>query len=65
MAQPDRILPGVAMMIGFCAIAPLIDVCAKLATDAIPAAQVTLARFAVQGAVMVPIMLALRLSWAL
>ena len=65
MTQPDRILPGVAMMIGFCAIAPLIDVCAKLATDAIPAAQVTLARFAVQGAVMVPIMLALRLSWAL
>jgi drug/metabolite transporter (DMT)-like permease len=58
----DRILPGVALMLGFCAIAPLIDVASKLATVTVPVGQVTLARFVVQVALMLPIMLVMRQS---
>lgn len=53
----DRILPGVALMLAFCAIAPLIDVASKLATATVPVGQVTLARFVVQGVLMLPILL--------
>ena len=34
MSSPDRILAGVALMIGFCISAPLIDVASKLAAQA-------------------------------
>ncbi len=54
---PDRILPGVALMLGFCATAPLIDVASKLAVQTIPVGQVTTARFIVQAAIMAPICL--------
>lgn len=53
----DRILPGVALMLGFCTFAPLIDVASKLATATVPVGQVTLARFVVQVALMLPILL--------
>ncbi len=59
----DRILPGVALMLVFCAIAPLLDVSAKLAAATIPVGQVTTARFVVQGVLMVPVVLAMRLDW--
>ena len=36
MTQTDRIFPGIALMLGFCAIAPLIDVASKLAAQAVP-----------------------------
>lgn len=53
---PDRILPGVALMLAFCALAPLIDLCAKLAAGTgLPVAQITTARFAVQAVLMLPI----------
>lgn len=55
----DRILPGVALMLGFCLFAPLIDVSAKLASQTIPVGQVTLARFIVQAVLMLPIVLLL------
>ena len=55
-ASTDRILPGVALMLGFCAIAPLIDVSSKLATATVPVGQVTLARFVVQGVLMLPLL---------
>lgn len=58
-ASTDRILPGVALMLGFCLFAPLIDVSAKLASQTIPVGQVTLARFIVQGVLMLPIVLLL------
>ena len=32
----DRVVLGIAMMLGFCACAPLLDVAAKLAADEIP-----------------------------
>ena len=57
----NRPLPGAALMIAFCILAPLLDVCSKLATAAIPVGEVTLARFVVQGALMLPVALAMRL----
>lgn len=57
MNPTDRILPGVALMIAFCVIAPLIDVASKLATQQVPVGIVTLGRFVVQGALMLPIVL--------
>jgi len=61
----DRVLPGVALMIGFCLIAPLIDVASKLASAEVPVGQVTLARFVVQAALMAPLMLLYRLPWGM
>ncbi len=54
----DRILLGVALMLGFVATAPLIDVFSKLAAETVPVGQVTAARFVVQGLVMLPVALA-------
>lgn len=57
--QQDRIPLGTAFMLGFCATAPLIDVCSKLAAQTLPVGEITLARFAVQAALMAPIVLAM------
>lgn len=62
MTHTDRILPGVALMITFCVIAPLIDVSSKLAAHEVPVGIVTLARFAVQAALMLPVVGIMRLS---
>jgi drug/metabolite transporter (DMT)-like permease len=59
----DRILPGVALMLAFCLLAPLLDVASKLAAATVPVGQITTARFVVQGALMLPIGLAMRLDW--
>jgi drug/metabolite transporter (DMT)-like permease len=71
-ASPDRILPGIVLMLGFCLIAPLLDVAAKLAAFWTSVGMITFARFAVQGtlmgALMAPLGLSLRLPrrlWAL
>ena len=50
----DRILAGVALMVGFCVTAPLLDVAAKLASGSVPVGQITAARFVVQCALMEP-----------
>lgn len=55
MVSSDRILPGVLLMVGFCVVAPLIDVSAKLAAATISVGQITAARFLVQAALMAPI----------
>ncbi|MDR7124815.1 DMT family transporter [Pseudotabrizicola sp. 4114] len=55
--QPDRILPGVVLMLAFCVLAPLLDVSAKLASSTVPVGQIVTARFVVQGALMLPIIL--------
>ena len=65
MDHTDRILPGVALMIAFCTIAPLIDVASKLAAQQVPVGVVTLGRFVVQAALMAPIILFMRLDWRL
>lgn len=53
---------GILLMIAFSITAPGIDVFAKLATDSLPSAQITGARFAVQGLVLLPLVL-WRASW--
>jgi len=53
----DSVLPGIALMLGFCITAPLIDVASKLAAVNIPVGQITTARFIVQGAIMAPVCL--------
>lgn len=56
----DRILRGILLMLAFCVMAPLLDTASKLATAAIPVGQITTARFLVQGALMLPIALLIR-----
>lgn len=59
---PDRILFGMFLMVGFCVIAPLIDVFAKLAGQTVPTGIITLIRFLVQAALMAPLAVALGVS---
>ena len=62
-AETDRILTGILLMLAFCLLAPLLDVCAKLAAEGgIPVGQITTARFAVQCALMLPVTWAMGLS---
>ena len=58
----DRVLIGVALMLGFCLTAPLLDVAAKLASATVPVGQITAARFVVQCFLMAPFILIMRLS---
>lgn len=58
----DRILAGVALMLGFCIFAPMLDVAAKISSDSVPVGQITAARFIVQCALMVPVVWLMRLS---
>jgi len=58
----DRILTGVALMLGFCLTAPLLDVAAKLASQSVPVGQITAARFLVQCALMAPVLWVMGLS---
>ena len=51
-----------ALIGGFCIMAPLLDVCAKLASDVIPVGQITYARFVVQTILMLPVCLIMGLS---
>jgi len=56
----DRVTLGILLMLGFCAVAPLLDVAAKLAAPTIPVSQITTTRFLVQGVIMFPVCLWLR-----
>lgn len=55
-----RTLSGVAMMGGFCAVGPGIDIFAKLATAEVATPVIALARFAVQCALLGALLLAMR-----
>lgn len=57
----DRILLGIVLMLVFCIVAPLIDVASKFAVQSVSTGTVTLGRFLVQGALMAPLVLAMRL----
>ena len=59
----DRILPGIVLMLAFCVLAPLLDVSSKLAAQTVPVGQITATRFLVQGALMLPVVLLMRLPW--
>jgi drug/metabolite transporter (DMT)-like permease len=52
LMNTDRPLLGVLLMLGFCLLAPLLDVSAKLAADDIPVGQITFVRFLGQGVLM-------------
>lgn len=56
---PDRIVPGILLMIGFTVTAPVMDAFAKLASSEIPVGQITAARFSVQAAILMPVAAAL------
>lgn len=61
--KQDRTLLGVALMLAFCVLAPLLDTASKLATATIPVGQITAARFVVQAALMLPIAAMMGLNW--
>jgi drug/metabolite transporter (DMT)-like permease len=58
----DRVPLATGLMLGFCVLAPAIDVFGKLASASIPVGQITAARYVVQAAVLVPVALAMGLS---
>lgn len=58
----DRIFPGVLLMLGFCALAPLIDVAAKMAAQTVGVTQITFFRLVFQALLMAPFVLLLRQS---
>lgn len=60
----DRVPLGVAMMLAFCAIAPLIDVSSKIAVQVVTVTQVTFFRMVFQALLMIPVVLILRQSLA-
>ncbi len=52
--QQDRPILGIALMLGFCVIAPMGDAVAKLLGDTVPLGQVVLIRFAIQAVLLIP-----------
>jgi drug/metabolite transporter (DMT)-like permease len=62
---PDRTLLGMALMLAFCVLGPLLDVSAKLACETEAVIAVVLARMLVQTGLMAPVMAAMGLSWTL
>jgi len=51
----DRLILGIALMMGFIITGPFIDLFAKLATAAVPIAQIAAARFLFQGLLIAPV----------
>ena len=54
---PDKPMTGIAMMLGFCIIAPVGDAIAKLLGASVPLGQVVFLRFAVQLLILLPIVI--------
>jgi drug/metabolite transporter (DMT)-like permease len=61
----DRPTLGIALMVGFCIIAPVGDAIAKLLSTSVPLVEVVLVRFGVQAMVLVPLVLWSGKSWNL
>jgi drug/metabolite transporter (DMT)-like permease len=59
----DRTMTGMALMLAFCLVAPLLDVSAKLATATLPLAVIVLARMVVQGVLTAPLVTAMGIGW--
>ncbi len=51
----DRPILGIALMLGFCIVAPLGDAVAKLLGNSVPIAQIVFVRFAIQGLILAPL----------
>ncbi|MFK7837236.1 MAG: DMT family transporter [Sulfitobacter sp.] len=61
--QHDRPYLGIALMLGFCIVAPMGDAIAKVLGDRVPIGQVVLIRFAVQVVILAPLVWAQRRLW--
>ena len=61
----DRPLLGIALMLGFCLAVPLGDALAKLLYGALPLGMLILARFAIQGLLLAPLVVANGRPWRL
>ncbi|MDA0962711.1 MAG: DMT family transporter [Proteobacteria bacterium] len=59
----DRPVLGVMLMLGFCILAPMADAIAKVLGERIPMAQLVLIRFAVQAALLIPLVWATGRIW--
>ena len=60
MTQPaDRTTLGIVFMLGFCAIAPIMDALAKATPDMVPVPQILAFRFGLQVAILLPLALVL------
>ncbi|MGJ8625655.1 MAG: DMT family transporter [Sulfitobacter sp.] len=51
----DKPILGIALMLGFCIVAPIGDAIAKILGESVPLAQVVLVRFALQAVILVPL----------
>ena len=58
----DRAVLGIVLMIGFALVAPVMDAFAKATPPEVPVAQLLLARFGIQAALLVPVALVMGLS---
>lgn len=65
VSATDRVPLGMALMVAFCALAPLIDVASKFAVQSVSVTQVTFFRMVFQALLMAPVVLVLRQSLAL
>ena len=61
-SSTDRVPLGIVLMVAFCAIAPLIDVAAKFASQSVTVTQVTFFRMVVQAMLMAPVVAVMRQS---
>lgn len=62
MAQ-DRPVLGIALMLGFCVVAPMGDAVAKILGERVPLGELLFVRFAVQAAVLIPLVWATGRIW--
>ena len=61
---PDRTVTGVAFMVAFCLIAPMMDAFAKATPPEVPVVQILLARFGIQMLLLLPVTLVLgAMTW--
>ena len=59
----DRPLLGILLMLGFCVVAPMGDAVAKLLGESVPLGQLLFVRFAVQAALLIPVVWLGRRAW--
>ena len=59
----DRPILGIALMLGFCIVAPIGDAVAKVLGASVPLGQVVLIRFAVQALVLIPLVWLTGRAW--
>jgi drug/metabolite transporter (DMT)-like permease len=63
MTRPDRPLLGIALMLGFCTLAPVADALAKLLGPLTGVVQLVTLRFAFQAAILLPVVLVTARDW--